>query len=81
MMFGLSYETLMMALLRLSLHVKILITGSTRLFLRNLVNLLMIALLALSRLLAAYILVVLLHILIMNVLNNCCMLLMILYGA
>jgi hypothetical protein len=81
MMFGLSCETLMMALLRLSLHVKILITGSTRLFLRNLVNLLMIALLALSRLLAAYILVVLLHILIMNVLNNCCMLLMILYGA
>jgi hypothetical protein len=50
-------------------------------FLRYLVNLLMIALLALSRLLAAYVLVVLLHILIMNVLNNCCMLLMIMYGA
>jgi hypothetical protein len=50
-------------------------------FLRNLVNLLMIALLTLSRLLAAYVLMVLLHILIMNVLNNCCMLLMILFGA
>jgi hypothetical protein len=36
----------------------------------------MIALLALSRLLAAYVHVVLLLILIMNVLNNCCMLLM-----
>jgi hypothetical protein len=69
-MFGLSCATHMRALLRLSLHVEILITGSTILFLRNLVNLLMIALLALSRLLAAYILVVLLHILIMNVLNN-----------
>jgi hypothetical protein len=40
-----------------------------------------IALLALSRLLAAYVLVVLLHILIMNVLNNCCMLLMTLCGV
>jgi hypothetical protein len=39
-----------------------------------------LALLALSRLLAAYVHVVLLLILIMNVLNNCCMLLMILYG-
>jgi hypothetical protein len=71
----------MKALLRLSLHVEILLTGSIRLFLRNLVNLLMIVLLALSRLLAAYVLVVLLHILIMNVLDNCCMLLMILFGA
>jgi hypothetical protein len=60
----------MKALLRLSLHVEILLTGSIRLFLRNLVNLLMIVLLALSRLLAAYVLVVLLHILIMNVLDN-----------
>jgi hypothetical protein len=42
---------------------------------------LMIALLALSRLLAAYVHVVLLLILIMNMLNNCYMLLMILYGA
>jgi hypothetical protein len=81
MMFGLSSATLMRALLRLSLNVEILITGSTRLFLRNLVNLLIIALLALSRLLAAYVLVVLLHILIMNVLNNCYMLLMTLFGA
>jgi hypothetical protein len=81
MMSGLSCATLMRAQLRLSLHVEILITDSTRLFLRNLVNLLMIALLALSRLLAAYILVVLLHTLIMNMLNNCYMLLMILCGA
>jgi hypothetical protein len=71
----------MRALLRLSLHVEILITCSTRFFLRNLVNLLMIALLALSRLLAAYVLMVLLHILIMNMLNNCCMLLMVLFGG
>jgi hypothetical protein len=70
----------MRALLRLSLHVEILITGSTKLFLRNLESPL-IALLALSLLLAAYVHVVLLLILIMNVLNNCCMLLMILYGA
>jgi hypothetical protein len=58
------------ALLRLSIHIKILITGSTRLSLRNLVNHLMIALLALSRLLAAYVHVIPLLILIMNVLNN-----------
>jgi hypothetical protein len=81
MMFDLSCEIHMRALLRLSIHVEILITGSTRIFLRNLVNLLMIDLLALSRLLAAYVLVVLLHILIINVLNNCCMLLMILFEA
>jgi hypothetical protein len=81
MMSSLSCVTLMRALLRLSLNVEILITGSTRLFLRNLVNLLMIALLSLSRLLAAYIIVVLLHTLIMNVLNNCYMLLMVLCGA
>jgi hypothetical protein len=41
----------------------------------------MITFLALSRLLAAYAHVVLLLILIMNMLNNCYMLLMILYGA
>jgi hypothetical protein len=80
-MFDLSCATLMRTLLRLSLRVEILITGNTRFFLRNLVNLLMIALVALSQLLAAYILVVLLHILIINMLNNCCMLLMILFGA
>jgi hypothetical protein len=71
----------MRVLLRLSLHIEILITASTKLFLRNLVNRLMIALLDSSRLLAAYIHVTLLLILIMNVLNNCCMLLMILFRA
>jgi hypothetical protein len=39
MMFGLSCATLMMALLRLSLHIEILIIGSTRLSLRNLESL------------------------------------------
>jgi hypothetical protein len=81
MTFGLSYATLMRALLRLSLHVEILIIGSTRLSLRNLESLLMIALLALNLLLAAYVHVVLLLILIMNVLNNYCMLLMTLCGT
>jgi hypothetical protein len=80
-MFDLSCATHMRALLRLSLHVEILITDSTRLFLRNMESPLMIALLALSRLLAAYVHMVLLLILIMNVLNNCYMFLMILYGA
>jgi hypothetical protein len=41
----------------------------------------MIDLLALSRLLAAYVHVVLLLILIMNMLYNCCMLLMVLFVA
>jgi hypothetical protein len=81
MMSSLSCVTPMMTLLRLSLYVEILITGSTRLFLRNLESLLLIALLILSRLLAAYVYVVLLLILIMNVLNNYCMLLMTLCGA
>jgi hypothetical protein len=81
MMFSLSCATHMRALLRLSLHVEILITNSSRLFLISLESPLMIALLALSLLLAAYVHVVLLLILIMNVLNNCCMLLMILCGA
>jgi hypothetical protein len=67
--------------MRLSLHVEILITGSTRFFLRNLVNRLVLAFLDLSRLLAAYIHVALLLLLTMNVLNNYCMLLMILFGA
>jgi hypothetical protein len=48
MMFGSSYAILMTALLRLSLHVEIRITGSTRLFLRNIVNRLMIDLLDIS---------------------------------
>jgi hypothetical protein len=69
-MSDLNCATLMRALLRLSLHIEILITGSIRLFLRNLESPLMIALLALSRLLAASVHVVLLLILIMNVLNN-----------
>jgi hypothetical protein len=81
MMFGLSCATHIRSLLRLSLHVEILITDSTRLSLRNLESPLMIALLTLSLLLAAYVHVVLLLILIMNVLSNCCMFLMILYGA
>jgi hypothetical protein len=81
MISDLSCATHMRALLILSLHVDILIADSNRLFLRNLMNLLMIALFALSRLLVAYVLVVLLHTLIMNMLNNCYMLLMILCGA
>jgi hypothetical protein len=71
----------MRALLRLSIHIEIPIIDSTRLFLRNLESPLMIDLLALSRLLAAYVHVVLLLILIMNVLNNCYMVLMILCGT
>jgi hypothetical protein len=71
----------MRALLRLSFHEEILITGSTRLSLRNLESPLMIALVVLSRLLVAYVHVVLLLILIMNVQNNYCMLLMTLCGA
>ncbi len=71
----------MRTLMRLSLHVEIPITNSNKLSLRNLENPLMIALLILSLLLAAYVHVVLLLILIMNVLNNYCMLLMILFGA
>jgi hypothetical protein len=81
MMYGLSCATLMRALQRLSLHAEILITDSTRLSLRNLESPLMIALLILSRLLAAYVHVVLLLILIINVLNNYCILLMTLCGA
>jgi hypothetical protein len=81
MMFDLSYTTLMRVLLRLSFHVEILIKGSTRRSLRNLESFLMIALLALILLLATYVHVVLLLILIMNVLNNCCMHLMILCGV
>jgi hypothetical protein len=60
----------MRTLLRLSLYVEILITESARLSIRKLESPLTIALLALSLLLAAYIHVVLLLILIMNVLNN-----------
>jgi hypothetical protein len=71
----------MRALLRLSIHVEILITGSIRLSFRNPESPLMIALLILSLLLAAYVHVVLLLILIMSMLNNYCMLFMTLCGA
>jgi hypothetical protein len=81
MMFDLNCIILMRALLRLSLRVEILITGSNRLFLRNMLNCLMIVLLSLSPLSVAYVLVVHLHILIMNVVNNCSMLSMILCGV
>jgi hypothetical protein len=50
-------------------------------FLRNLVNCLMIALLGLSSLSVAYVLVNLLHILTINVSNSCFMLWMIMFGV
>jgi hypothetical protein len=71
----------MRALLRLSFYVEILIISSTTLFLRNLVNRLMIALLALSLLSVAYALVALLLLLTVNVLNNFSIRLMIVFGA
>jgi hypothetical protein len=61
----------MRAYLRLSLHVEILILDTTRVFLKTLVNHLMIVLLGLSSLSVVYVLVILLHILIMNVLSSC----------
>jgi hypothetical protein len=81
MIFSLSCAILMRAHLRLTLHIEILIIGSTRLFLRNLVNRLMIALLGLSPLSVVYVLVVLLYIPIMNVLSSCYMCLIIMCGA
>jgi hypothetical protein len=69
----------MRAHLRLSLRVEIPTIDSTRLFLRNLLNHLMIVLLSLSPLSVAYVVVVYIHILIMNVLNNYCIRLMILF--
>jgi hypothetical protein len=81
MMFDSSCAIHMRALLRLSFHIEILITESIRPFLRNMVNRLIIALLDLSRLLAAYVHMAPLLILIMNMLNNYCMFLMILFGA
>jgi hypothetical protein len=80
MMFGLNCATHMRALMRLSLHIDIPITDSTRLFLISLESPWMTALLGLRPLLAAYVHVVLLLIRIMNALNNCYMLLMILCG-
>jgi hypothetical protein len=72
---------IMKAPLRLSLHVEILIIGSTGLFLRNLVNCLMITLLGVSPLSVVYVLMILLHIPIMNMLNSCYMRLMIMDEA
>jgi hypothetical protein len=69
----------MRAPLKLSLRVEIFIIDSIRLFLRNLVNRLMIALLDLSSLSVTYTLVILLLILTMNVLTNCCILLIIIF--
>jgi hypothetical protein len=69
----------MRAHLRLSLRVEIHTIDGTRLFLRNLLNRLMIVLLSLSPLSVAYVVVVYIHILIMNVLNNYCIRLMILF--
>jgi hypothetical protein len=80
-MSGLSCAIPMRGLLRLSLHIGILIIGSTKLSLRNLVNPWMIALLILSPLSVAYILVVLLHTLTMNMQSSCYMRLMIIFGA
>jgi hypothetical protein len=81
MMFSLNCTILTTAPRRLSLGVEILITGSTRFFLRNLVNRLMIVLLGLSPLSVVYVLVVLLHISIIKVLSSCYMCLMIMYVA
>jgi hypothetical protein len=71
----------MRGLLRLSLHVGILVIGSIKHSLKNLMNPWMIDLLVLSPLSVAYILVVLLHTLTMNMLSSCYMYLMIIFGA
>jgi hypothetical protein len=80
-MFDLNYVILLRALMRLSLRVEIHTIDNIRCFLRNQEGPWMTALLDLSPLLVAYILVVLLLILTMNVLNNYCMLLMIMFGV
>jgi hypothetical protein len=74
MMYELNCATLMRTRLKLNILVRIRTVGNIRHFLRNLESPWMITLFDLSLLSAAYILVVLLHILTMNVLNNCCML-------
>jgi uncharacterized protein YhhL (DUF1145 family) len=81
MMFGSSYAISMRVPLRLSLHVRIRNIGNIRLLLRNLVSPWMTALLILSLLSVAYVLVVFLHTLIMSVLSSCYMRLMIMFGA
>jgi hypothetical protein len=68
-------------LLRLCLSVRIRIIGNIRLLLRNPVNPWMTALLILSLLSVAYVLVVLLHTLTMNMLSSYYMCLMIMFGA
>jgi hypothetical protein len=81
MMSNLNCATVMMARLKLNLLVRIHPIGNIRYSLRNLESLWMVGLLDLSLLSVAYVLVILLHILTMNVLNNCCMFLMILFGV
>jgi hypothetical protein len=78
-MSSLNCAILMRALLRLSFRVEIFTIGNIRLFLINLEIPYMTVLLGLSPLSVAYVLVVLLHILIMNVINNCYMHLMIMF--
>jgi hypothetical protein len=80
-MFDLSCAILMRDLLRLTLPVRIHIIGNIRLLLRNLVNPWMTALLVFSLLSVAYVPVVLLHTVTMNVLSSCYMKLMIMFGA
>jgi hypothetical protein len=81
MISSLNCVTLMRAHLKLNLLVRIRTIGNIRHFLRNLESPWMIAFLDLSLLSVAYVLVVLLLILTMNVLNNSCMLLMIMFGV
>jgi hypothetical protein len=70
MIFDLNCATLMRAHVKLNLLIRICTIGNIRRFLRNLESPWMIVLLDLSLLSVAYVLVVLLHILTMNVLNN-----------
>jgi uncharacterized protein YhhL (DUF1145 family) len=81
MIFDLSSVIYMRDLLRLSLPIRIRVIDNIRLLLRNLVNPWMTALLVLSLLSVAYVLVVILHTLTMNVLSSCYMCLMIMFGT
>jgi hypothetical protein len=71
----------MRAHLKLNLLIRIRTIDNIRHFIRNLESLWMITFLDLNLLSVAYILMVLLHILIINVLTNCCIFLMILSGV
>jgi hypothetical protein len=71
----------MRARLKLNLLVRMRTIDNIRRFLINLESHWMIALLDLSVLSVAYVLVILLHILTMNLINNYCMFLMILFGV